>query len=412
MAGFTNSAFRIAVLFVLAAITGVPSASGTIFRPPDVVECFEGDITNTTPPTVSGTAQVGGVLTTSDGTWSVCGPHPITSYTYQWLRNGAPIGGATAQSYTVADPDAGSNLSSQVTAYNDFGPSSPATSNSVFIPAPPPPTTTTTTTTTGTTTTTTSTTSTTTTTVPGVCFGMTLEGECAAGNSNRHNFGVKYRGSKTAGLFARGSRAGITAPSSSADFRTPFEHGGVVRAYAESYSTGIAGLIQVGFGLSNFGNVADCGYRTGLSHYWEYHRARAGETFHCAWLDGTPVVFGGAKLYTVFRNLQSETGNTTTWQANIDGVQKLRTNVYFDGADVAGAGGELVFLGANGLQMGDGVVNACIGCQATHYGVIPWQMTTAAGSAQWSNVNSVDAKTLNTDGKWVFGTFPAWTLRH
>ena len=42
-------------------------------------------------PTIKGKAKVGKTLTALPGTW---GPAPVT-FTYQWLRNGKPIAGAT-----------------------------------------------------------------------------------------------------------------------------------------------------------------------------------------------------------------------------------------------------------------------------------------------------------------------------
>jgi hypothetical protein len=77
-------------------------------------------------PVVTGTPLVGNTLSTTDGDW--LGAEPIT-FTYLWLRNGVPIGGATSQTYVVAVADIGSPLSCQVTATNSFGNNS-ATSNS------------------------------------------------------------------------------------------------------------------------------------------------------------------------------------------------------------------------------------------------------------------------------------------
>src|SRR5205823_5375155 len=76
---------------------------------------------NTSPPTVSGTAQQGQTLTASPGTWS--GTTPIT-YAYQWQRCGtscADISGATAQTYVAAAADVGSTLRVHVTASNSAG---------------------------------------------------------------------------------------------------------------------------------------------------------------------------------------------------------------------------------------------------------------------------------------------------
>ena len=84
---------------------------------------------NTIAPVVSGTNTVGSLLTTTNGTWS--GSLPIT-YTYQWLRNGSNIGGATSSTYTLVTADTSNVVSCRVTATNSVG-SANATSNSLTI---------------------------------------------------------------------------------------------------------------------------------------------------------------------------------------------------------------------------------------------------------------------------------------
>jgi Carboxypeptidase regulatory-like domain len=73
---------------------------------------------NTSPPTVSGTAVVGGTLLCADGSWT--GTPPPT-FTQQWLRDGAPIAGALGSSYVAQAADAGHNVSCLVTAKNARG---------------------------------------------------------------------------------------------------------------------------------------------------------------------------------------------------------------------------------------------------------------------------------------------------
>jgi hypothetical protein len=67
----------------------------------------------TTPPSISGTATVGQVLTGNIG--ALFG-HLPTLTTQQWLRSGVPIGGATALTYTVVAADSTHSLTFQVTA--------------------------------------------------------------------------------------------------------------------------------------------------------------------------------------------------------------------------------------------------------------------------------------------------------
>lgn len=68
-------------------------------------------LTATPAPTVSGTPRVGQTLTAKAGTW---GPAPVT-LTYQWLRGGSVISGATASSYKLVADDAGVSLTVRVT---------------------------------------------------------------------------------------------------------------------------------------------------------------------------------------------------------------------------------------------------------------------------------------------------------
>ena len=62
-------------------------------------------------PKISGTAKVGAKLTVSAGTWK---PAPVT-LSYQWLRNGKAISGATKPSYTLAKADGGAQITVRVT---------------------------------------------------------------------------------------------------------------------------------------------------------------------------------------------------------------------------------------------------------------------------------------------------------
>jgi hypothetical protein len=80
---------------------------------------------NTALPVISGTAQVGQTLATTNGTWT----NSPTSFTYQW--NHAVIGaipGATASTYVPVTGDIGNTLTVSVVATNSGGSSSAATS--------------------------------------------------------------------------------------------------------------------------------------------------------------------------------------------------------------------------------------------------------------------------------------------
>lgn len=79
---------------------------------------------NTSPPAISGNIVVGSALTIAPGNWS--GTSPFT-YSYGWQRcdangnNCATIAGATAQSYTLTNADAGNRVRGIVTATNTAG---------------------------------------------------------------------------------------------------------------------------------------------------------------------------------------------------------------------------------------------------------------------------------------------------
>ncbi len=62
-------------------------------------------------PRITGTARVGSTLRASVGAWK-----PQASLKYQWLRNGAPIRGATTSSYKVTSKDWRKKLTVRVTA--------------------------------------------------------------------------------------------------------------------------------------------------------------------------------------------------------------------------------------------------------------------------------------------------------
>ena len=79
---------------------------------------------NTQPPVVSGTLEVGKELTTTNGTWS--GSTPL-SFSYQWRRcdktggSCANISNATDNTYKLQGTDGGQTLRAVVTAKNSDG---------------------------------------------------------------------------------------------------------------------------------------------------------------------------------------------------------------------------------------------------------------------------------------------------
>lgn len=77
---------------------------------------------NSVLPAITGTKTQGQTLTCSSGAWT-----KSPTYAYQWLRNNAPIAGATASTRVLAAGDVGALMSCQVTATN-AGVSATATS--------------------------------------------------------------------------------------------------------------------------------------------------------------------------------------------------------------------------------------------------------------------------------------------
>jgi hypothetical protein len=125
-------AAMLAAAFVAAlAVTG---SSG--YAAPSAVQQYAP--TNTTIPSIAGTAQEGRTLTANPGVWA--GDQPIV-YTYQWTRcnaggnNCVAIPNADDQTYTVAPADVADTLRVSVTARNSQG-SSTARSNQTAVVAP------------------------------------------------------------------------------------------------------------------------------------------------------------------------------------------------------------------------------------------------------------------------------------
>jgi hypothetical protein len=81
-------------------------------------------------PGIAGSAAVSQTLTCSSGSWAGT---PKPTYSYQWLRDGSPIAGATATTYAVQSADEGHDLACTVTATNEAG-SASETSATVQVP--------------------------------------------------------------------------------------------------------------------------------------------------------------------------------------------------------------------------------------------------------------------------------------
>jgi 5-hydroxyisourate hydrolase-like protein (transthyretin family) len=111
-----------------AAVTSTATAA-VIGEPP----------ANTTPPSISGTAQQGQTLTEVPGVWT----NQPSTIQIQWLQCASgtcsPITGATGSTYAPTTNDVGDTIEVQETAINDTGTGTPAVSSptaAVLTPAP------------------------------------------------------------------------------------------------------------------------------------------------------------------------------------------------------------------------------------------------------------------------------------
>ena len=93
-----------------------------------------GPFTSAPTPTISGNAVVGTRLRGVPGVWT---PQPA-SVTYQWLRNGTPIAGATSLGYSVRQGDLGATLSFRATANRPGATASVRTSAATAAVKAPP----------------------------------------------------------------------------------------------------------------------------------------------------------------------------------------------------------------------------------------------------------------------------------
>jgi hypothetical protein len=114
--GDTGATIRVAVTATNAAGSGQAISA----QSPPVQGGFVAP-TNTSPPTVTGTARDGQTLSASSGSWT---RSPVT-FAYQWQRCAlgtcSDILGARAQTYTLGHDDAGATVRVVVTAVNSGG---------------------------------------------------------------------------------------------------------------------------------------------------------------------------------------------------------------------------------------------------------------------------------------------------
>jgi Concanavalin A-like lectin/glucanases superfamily/Domain of unknown function (DUF2341) len=135
ISGATGSSYKITAadagkqLSVQVTVSASDYAPTTARSPAGQVA--DGKLSVVAKPAVTGKHKVGAKLTVGAGKWSTK-PHKLT---YQWLRNGKAIRGATRASFKVAQADAGAALGVKVTASAAGYTNTTVTTAAVRIPA-------------------------------------------------------------------------------------------------------------------------------------------------------------------------------------------------------------------------------------------------------------------------------------
>ncbi len=136
--GETGSTYAVQVGDVGTTITGLVAAENAggislyeVSSNTKVISAAPATPSCTAAPVVTGTVEIGSVLTVSNGTWT----NSPTSYAYQWQRDGVDISGATSTTYTLLLGDLGKTITPIVTASNGAGATDTPTaaSNPIFV---------------------------------------------------------------------------------------------------------------------------------------------------------------------------------------------------------------------------------------------------------------------------------------
>jgi surface antigen len=111
-ASFTPTADQLGRGLQVRVILSAPGYHTLRVTSEPTADVVPGRFVATTPPSVSGVAQVDQPLTASAGVWS-----PAGAISYQWLADGSPIAGATGTGYTPTPEDLRKNIAIRVTVH-------------------------------------------------------------------------------------------------------------------------------------------------------------------------------------------------------------------------------------------------------------------------------------------------------
>jgi hypothetical protein len=126
--------------YIRLSVTGTNGYGSSVAYSSSTAQVGATSPSNTSIPLVSGTAQDGSTLTTSNGVWSGT---PTLSYAYQWQTSAdgitfSPISGATSSVYVIPSSQIGRYIRSSVIASNGAGNATAfSTSTSVVAGTPP-----------------------------------------------------------------------------------------------------------------------------------------------------------------------------------------------------------------------------------------------------------------------------------
>jgi len=132
--GATNSTYVLVESdygFKVRAVVTATNTNGSTATPSAASDAV-GTIGVIQIPVARGTLVVGQILAATQGTWFSKDP---LSYTYEWLRNGSEISGATSATYTLVDADIGKSITVKVTARSSLGSVSSTSAARGSVPA-------------------------------------------------------------------------------------------------------------------------------------------------------------------------------------------------------------------------------------------------------------------------------------